>query len=227
MPASPSGAAARCTAPSGARSAGWPQTLKQLGLIERVPGERGVWRATAKGRKGEELTPAPTKVVMLGFSTELGIALWGDCADIFTRIDEPIHLCLTSPPYPLAQPRAYGNPTEAQYSDFICRMMEPIVKNLVAGGSICINISNDIFLKGSPARSLYRERLVIALHERLGLWKMDEFIWHDNSKAPGPVRSVSSSMWLGNRFTGSPTTRRACARTTGACCSPIPRNTSN
>lgn len=169
----------------------YQQTLKQLGLIERVTGQRGTWRATAKGRKDDELTSAPPKMVMLGFSTALGIALWGDCVDVFTRINEPIHMCLTSPPYPLAQPRAYGNPTQEHYVDFICSMLEPIVKNLVAGGSICLSISNDIFLKGSPARSLYRERLVIALHERLGLWKMDEFIWQDNSKAPGPIAWAS------------------------------------
>ena len=52
-------------------------------------------------------------------------------------------------------------------------------------------MSNDIFETGSPARSLYREKLVLALHERLGLHKMDEWIWHNPSKAPGPVAWAS------------------------------------
>jgi hypothetical protein len=46
-------------------------------------------------------------------------------------------------------------------------------------------ISNDIFIAKSPARSLYRERLVLALHDRLGLWKMDELIWENKSKPQG------------------------------------------
>lgn len=72
------------------------QGLRALGLLEKVPGERGVWRSTVKAR--DELTPAPRRTVLLGFSTKLGLALWGDCADVFTGFNEPIHCCLTSPP---------------------------------------------------------------------------------------------------------------------------------
>lgn len=165
------------------------QTLKRMGLIERVPHKRGVWRATLQCRS--ELTPAPPKVFMVGFSTDLGVAIWGACADVFARLDEPIALAITSPPYCLARPRAYGNPREEDYVDFICDSLDPIVRKLVPGGSICLNISNDIFMKGSPARSLYRERLMLALHDRLGLYKMDELIWENRSKAPGPVAWAS------------------------------------
>lgn len=165
------------------------QTLKHLGVLERVPGQRGVWRLTEEGRK--QLTPAPRGQVVLAYSTDLGVALWGSLEDVFSRLGEPIHLCLTSPPYPLRRPRAYGNPGEAEYVDFICAALEPIVANLVPGGSIVLNISNDVFMEGSPARSLYRERLVLALHDRLGLYKMDEMIWHNPSKPPGPVQWAS------------------------------------
>jgi DNA modification methylase len=54
-------------------------------------------------------------------------------------------------------------------------------------------ISNDIFLPHSPARSLYRERLVLALFDRLGLYKMDELIWENRSKAPGPYQYASKA----------------------------------
>lgn len=165
------------------------QTLKESGILEHVPGERGVWRLTQPA--GKDLNQISTGVSLVGFSTDLGIAILGSCDTVFSAIDSPITLVLTSPPYPLAKPRAYGNPTEAQYVDWICRMLEPIVRNLVRGGSICLNISNDIFLPGTPARSLYRERLVLALHDRLGLWKMDELVWENRSKAPGPVRWAS------------------------------------
>lgn len=165
------------------------QTLKHMGLIEHVPGERGTWRAKPGAR--EALTPAPKQLVCLAFHTDLGIAVWGDCHDVISRIEEPIHCVVTSPPYPLARPRAYGNVRASEYVDFICQALEPVVERLAGGGSIALNISNDIFEPGSPARALYRERLVIALHERLGLHKMDEFIWHNPTKPPGPVRWAS------------------------------------
>ncbi|MEQ1594672.1 MAG: site-specific DNA-methyltransferase [Casimicrobium sp.] len=161
------------------------QTLKQLGLIAPVAGERGAWRLTASGKA--QLSAAPPGQLMVACSTRLGLALWGNHEDVFSRLDVPITLCLTSPPYPLAKARAYGGPKAEEYVDFVCDALEPIVRNLRAGGSIALNISNDIFEPKSPARSLYRERLAIALYERLGLHKMDELIWENPSKPPGPT----------------------------------------
>lgn len=165
------------------------QTLKHLGLLERVDDVRGLWQLTKEGR--HQLRRTADNVSILAFSTNLGIAIWGDCRKIFGRLREPIHLIVTSPPYPLARPRAYGNPTQAEYVDFICKVLEPILANLIDGGSICLNISNDIFEQGSPARSLYQERLVLALHDRFGLSLMDRLVWHNPSKPPGPVQWAS------------------------------------
>ena len=173
-----------------ARQVRWhQQTLKHAGILEHADGERGVWRLTQPA--GEELNAVRPKVAVIGFSTEFGVAILGACEHVFAKIDSSITLCITSPPYPLAKARGYGNPNEAQYVDWICKTLEPLVKNLVRGGSICLNVSNDIFIPGTPARSMYRERLVLALHDRLGLHKMDEFIWHNPSKPPGPVRWAS------------------------------------
>lgn len=172
------------------------QSLKRLGLLEPVAGRRGHWRATDEGRKTQRereqlLEPSAPGIVQLGFSTELGMALWADCRDAFSRIDEPVHLVLTSPPYPLAKPRDYGNPGRDEYVDWLCACLEPVVRRLVSGGSIFLNVSNDIFEAKSPSRSLYRERLVLALHDRLGLHKMDEWVWHNPAKAPGPIQWAS------------------------------------
>lgn len=167
------------------------QTMKKLGLIERVEGERGIWQLTEEG-KGK-LTKIRNNVAMVAYSTKLGIAIWGNNQTALKNLDEPIMLCLTSPPYPLRKPRAYGNPTVAEYTDFICKSLEPVVKNMHRQGSICLNISNEIFDTGLPSRSLYREKLVIALNERLGLFKMDEFIWWNKSKPPGPLQWASKT----------------------------------
>lgn len=169
------------------------QTLKAMGLLERVG--RGQWRLSAKAQG--ELMVAQDSTVMLAYATDLGIAIWGSCADVFGQSlgGQTITLCLTSPPYPLQNPRAYGNPKPHEYVDFICKAIEPIVVHLKDGGSIALNVSNDIFMSKSPARSTYIERLVIALEDRLGLSLMDRLIWENPNKLPGPIAWASKTRY--------------------------------
>ncbi|MBF4991083.1 site-specific DNA-methyltransferase [Methylophilus sp. QUAN] len=167
------------------------QTMKKLGLIERVEGERGIWQLTEEG-KGK-LTKIRNNVAMVAYSTKLGIAIWGNNQTALKNLDEPIMLCLTSPPYPLRKPRAYGNPTAQEYTDFICKSLEPIVKNLHREGSLVINVTNDVFNEGLPSRNLYLEKLVIAINERFNLALMDRWVWHNKSKPPGPLQWASKT----------------------------------
>ena len=176
----------------GTRAVRWfQQDLRRANVIERVPGKRGIWRMTQPAK--ETLTIAPPNVALVAFSTELGVAIWSSWERIFPSLDEPIHVAITSPPYLLSKPRAYGNPKPSEYVDFIVRSLEPIVKNLVPGGCICLNVSADIFEPGTPARSTYRERLVLAICDRLSMFKHDEVIWHNPSRPPGPVQWASKT----------------------------------
>ena len=173
-----------------ARKIRWyQQTLKAAGILEGVPNERGWWQLTGKASKG--LSEINRGVSLVGFSTNLGVAILGHCDHVFTAIDSPITLVVTSPPYPLAHQRSYGNVHLSEYIGWLCKTIAPVVKNLVPGGSICLNVSQDRFLAGSPARSTYLERLVISLEDELGLSLMDRLIWSNPSKAPGPVRYAS------------------------------------
>ncbi|WP_348273412.1 hypothetical protein [Halopseudomonas sp. SMJS2] len=84
-----------------ARELRWhQQTLKHMGVIERVPGQRGVWSLTDKAKK--ELHPPKPGVKLLGFSTELGCAVWGYSQEVLQNCDTPITLAITSTPYPCA-----------------------------------------------------------------------------------------------------------------------------
>jgi DNA modification methylase len=166
----------------------YQQTLKQSGLIEKS-GSRGNWELTKSGKV--QLKKIKPQSSLVAFSTELGAAIWSLSDDVFDALNAPITLCLTSPPYPLRNSRAYGNPSVSEYIEFIVESIRPIARNLVDGGSICLNISNDIFEPGSPARSLYREKLVIALAEELRLYKLDELIWNNPCKPPSPVMWAS------------------------------------
>jgi len=185
----PIGKSSEQHSPAARRVRWWQQDLKAKGWLEPVPNMRGRWRLTEPARKA--LTPATPKRVLLACSTDLGVALWASCEDVFGRLNEPISLILSSPPFPLARPRAYGNPSLTDYVDWLCQMVEPIIRNLVDGGVVALNVSNDIFEPNSPARSTYREELVIALCRRFSLFKFDEIIWSNPSKPPGPIQWAS------------------------------------
>jgi len=167
------------------------QTLKQMGIIERCSGERGVWRLTEKAKR--ELNAAKPGVKMLGFRTDLGLAIWGPSGDIFKRLNVPVTLAFSSPPFCLSKPRAYGNPSEREYVDYICETLKPVIEALSDEGSLVLNVTNDIFVPGSPARSTYVERLTLEICDRFGLHLMDRLIWQNPSKAPGPMAWASGT----------------------------------
>lgn len=168
----------------------YQQSLKAMGLIERTTA-KGVWQLTAKARK--ELHPISRPLCAIAFSTRYGIAVWGHAEDVMGKLDDEVTLCLTSPPYPLAAQRAYGNPDQRGIVTFICEALAPIIERMTEEGSLILNVSNDIFLPGSPGRSTYLERLVIALEDRFGVTLMDRLVWHNNSKPPGPIRYASGT----------------------------------
>lgn len=166
------------------------QSMKELGVLERTE-TRGMWRITEAGRAKVRLREAVDGFHMLAFSTKYGYAVWSDCRNIFEKLDEEITLYLSSPPYPIQNPRAYGGVAAREYVDWICYTLEPVIRNLRPGGSLVLNVSNDVFLPGSPARSSYVERLVVALEDRFGVYKMDMVPWVNTSKPPGPLQWAS------------------------------------
>lgn len=167
----------------------YQQTMKAMGLLERVDGQRGVWQLTDRARKDLHPIRRPWKVI--AFSTDLGMAIWGAAEDVYSSLDIPITLCFTSPPYPLRQSRQYGNVDSRAIVDFICNALAPIIDRLSLDGSLVIQMSNDIFEPQSPARSTYLERLVLAMEDEFGLSLMDRIIWHNPCKPPGPMQWAS------------------------------------
>lgn len=80
-----------------ARQIRWhQQTLKHAGILERLDGERGIWQLTEPA--GKDLNKIGAGVAVVGFSTDLGIAILGTCESVFSKIDAPISLIITSPP---------------------------------------------------------------------------------------------------------------------------------
>lgn len=158
------------------------QELKRAGLLENVG--RAEWKLTREGKAKVQLHQAINGFMMLAFSTKLGVAIWGDSRNIFSKIKEPIHLTVTSPPYPIQIGRAYGTFREDEVINLIIGVMEPIIANLVDGGSIMLNLGNNVFERGSAARSMWIEKLTLKLHEKLDMWLMDKIIWNNTQSAP-------------------------------------------
>jgi site-specific DNA-methyltransferase (cytosine-N4-specific) len=172
------------------RAVRWSQqNLRRMGVIERIAGERGVWRLTEDAKRG--LHAAKPGVKVLGFRTDLGVAIFGSCTDVFKSMDVPITLVLTSPPYPLSSARRYGNPDEREIVDFILETLAPVIANLEESASLVLNLGCDIFMPGSPARSTYIERLVLALCDTFRLHLMDRLVWKNFAKPPGPIQWAS------------------------------------
>ena len=168
------------------RKARWhQQSLRNLGILDRM--DRGKWRLSEKAKAG--LTLAPKKQVLIAFNT-FGCALWGNSEDVFNGLEEEVALIFTSPPYPLASQRQYGNKSQQVYVDWLCQMLEPIIKKMKRGANLVLNLSSDIFEPGLPSRSTYLERVTIALCD-MGLALMDRYVWVNPSKPPGPVQYAS------------------------------------
>lgn len=172
------------------RSLRWfQQSMRMAGVIEHVPGQRGIWQLTHDA--GHDLSKVNDGVAVLGFSTDLGVAILGSCDTVFSRIDVPVTLMVTSPPFPIAKGRAYGRVPLKDYEAFIVRCLEPLVRAMLPGASIMLHLGCDVFEPGACARSTYVEETVVALRRQLGLYLVDRYTWIQNDRAPGPVRYAS------------------------------------
>lgn len=170
------------------RTVRWTQqTAKLMGLIE--PAGRPYWQLRGKGEKA--LHEALPGVVFTVFVTGKGVALYGSCEDAVAYIDdESVNLLFTSPPYPLQRPREYGNVSEDQYVDWFMRIAEQWPRKITRDGSIVINLG-EVWNQGVPNLSLYQERLLIRLHDELGLKLCEKFYWHSPTKLPVPKTWVA------------------------------------
>tara|TARA_B100000929_G_scaffold281234_1_gene260029 strand:+ start:25652 stop:26914 length:1263 start_codon:yes stop_codon:yes gene_type:complete len=176
------------------------QTLKEKGLVERL--ERGLWGITKKGK--QTLTEIDAERHMIAFSSDLGVAVWGNALHVFgdTKAQkDDIHLCLTSPPY-LGITRSYGTHHDEQaYIDFLLSVLLPIRERMAPGANLVLNMSNDSVLKEQfGERSLYLEKLILAVGEKLDLALMDRLVWHAPDKPPKGYQVTHKRTHLTSRY---------------------------
>lgn len=162
------------------------QTAVLKGLIAK--GERSIWSLTSAAdaklgniRRGTLLTFA---------ISENGILLWGNVEDAVAAIEpESVDLLLTSPPFPLLNPKAYGNERPEQWVDWMLRLIEQWRGLLSPNGSLMLQMSA-CWKRGMPAQELHIPRLLVKLEDELGLHLLQQLHWYNPTRLPAPLNWV-------------------------------------
>ncbi len=154
------------------------QNAVSAGLIER--GAHGYWKLSEKGRGS--LVKCQPGVILTVYETAAGEVVWADAVTGAGALEnDSLRLLFSSPPYPLAGPgRKYGNITPAETVELIVKCAHEWRRALTDDGSIVLNL-RDVWLpkgeSGGAVRSLYQEKLLLALVEDVKLYFCDRFIW--------------------------------------------------
>ena len=125
------------------------------------------------------------------YTTALGLAF---CADSLVWLpgleDGSVDLAVTSPPFALLRPKAYGNTIDDVYLDWLTGFARALRPKLAETGSFVIDMGG-AYQRGSPRRSLVQWKFLIRVVEELGYSLAQECYWHNPSKLPSPFEWVN------------------------------------
>ena len=111
------------------------------------------------------------------FSSRYGSAYLGDSLELLRALPSgSVNLVVTSPPYALHFKKAYGNETKDRYIEWFLPFAREIFRVLPDDGSFVLNIGGS-YNKGTPTRSLYHFKLLIALVDEIGFHLAQECFW--------------------------------------------------
>jgi site-specific DNA-methyltransferase (cytosine-N4-specific) len=97
---------------------------------------------------------------------------------------------ITSPPYALHFKKEYGNVDKEDYVQWFLPFAAEIKRVLTDEGSFVLNIGGS-YNPGTPTRSLYHFKLLIALCEEIGFHLAQECFWFNPAKLPAPAEWVN------------------------------------
>lgn len=125
------------------------------------------------------------------YSTKFGNAYCTDSLELMQSLDsDSIDLVITSPPYALHFKKEYGNAEQDKYVDWFLPFATEIKRILKPAGSFVLNIGG-AWTPGSPVRSLYHFKLLLALCEKITFGLAQEFFWYNPAKMPAPAEWVN------------------------------------
>ncbi|WP_367344936.1 site-specific DNA-methyltransferase [Stenotrophomonas bentonitica] len=125
------------------------------------------------------------------YATLAGAAYLEDSLKVLRAMpDNSVDVVITSPPYALHFKKEYGNAEKADYVGWMLPFAKEINRVLKEGGSFVLNIGGS-YNKGTPTRSLYHFKLLIALVEEVGFHLAQECFWFNPAKMPTPAEWVN------------------------------------
>jgi len=125
------------------------------------------------------------------YRTAYGLALLGDSKDLLEKVPaSSVDLVFTSPPYALHFKKEYGNAHKRDYVRWFLPFAAQILRILKDDGSFVLNIGGS-YNEGTPTRSLYHFKLLIALVEEVGFHLAQECFWYNPAKMPMPAEWVT------------------------------------
>lgn len=108
----------------------------------------------------------------------------------FNELKGKVDLILTSPPYPLVSPKAYGNRVGEDYKHWLAGIMKELKTLLKPKGSLVVEIGN-AWEKGIPTMSTLPLETLIQIKLESELQVCQQFIWNNPNKLPGPATWVN------------------------------------
>ena len=125
------------------------------------------------------------------YQTSLGAAYVSDSLAFMRGLpSSSIQAVVTSPPYALHFKKEYGNVDKAKYVEWFLPFAAEIKRILKPDGSFVLNIGGS-YNPGSPTRSLYHFKLLIALCEEIRFHLAQECFWYNPAKLPAPAEWVN------------------------------------
>ena len=109
-----------------------------------------------------------------------------ECVNLAGRVN----LILTSPPFPLASPKAYGNKTEADYIAWLSQVVFRMRSLLTDDGSLVLEIGN-AWKAGSPTMSLATMRTLMSIADGVNYHLCQQFVCHNPARLPSPASWVT------------------------------------
>lgn len=125
------------------------------------------------------------------YRTRLGQAFVGDALNLLQELpSDSVDLVMTSPPFALQRQKSYGNVSETEYVNWIKPFGDQIFRVLKPTGSFVLDLGG-AYRPGTPSRSLYNFRVLLAFCDEIGFHLAEDFYWFNPSKLPSPIEWVN------------------------------------
>ena len=127
---------------------------------------------------------------MSNYKTKFGECICGDSKSLINELENnSVDLFITSPPYPLINPKEYGNESQDSYNDWLLEFVKLMIPKLKSTGSIVIDFGTS-YLKNKPSYNIYSFELLVRMVKELNLNLCQPFYWYNPSRLPYPSMYV-------------------------------------